>query len=165
MPIKNFLILVVRLMGLYILLFNALPKLINSFVYLGNWNADIPMLWLFFTLLFPLLISLALIFKAEAIVRILRLENGLIEGDIKTSYTQVLQTAFIILGGVLIANNISYLLSALGLAVRSSFHTGSYMELNVDLGRRIVATLIGVLILSNYNWLALKFQKDKPEVH
>ncbi len=119
---KDFFRLLIKLFGLYsliICLFNVLPatlpQLIGFFTnpYNTSWSAS-ALFWVALIITIPVLLFVLLLFKADFIVDKLKLDKDfegdkIIFGDLTS--TNILKLACIVIGGLLIINNIPTLLN------------------------------------------------------
>ena len=163
---KDFFRLVVKLFGLYsltIVLFTVVPQIAPQLVGFGEWYA---ILFIPLIIAIPVLLFLFLLFKTDLIIKWLRLDRGF--GDERMmlnnmTSTTVLKLACIVIGGLLIIDNVPVLLNqALALFKTSLQHHQKDSKDFYYFGVSAVKILIGYLMVRNFEWVG-KLLKVKEE--
>lgn len=155
---KDFFILIIKLFGLYscvISLFSVLPGSISFAI------ADfglISLLWIILTLVVVIGLLVLLIFKADKLVNLLKLDSGFEEDRIELgnlNSMEIVKVATFILGGIIFIRNIPVFLSQTLMVFKRDI-TGMVITSD-QYFHWIVAginLLIGFLLVRNYDWVA-----------
>ncbi len=163
---RDFFILIIKVFGLYSLitsLFSVLPSNITIAVMDSD---TFTILWIIAALAIVFGLFIALIFKADKVVRLLKLDKGFDDdkieiGSLKT--TDIIKLGTFIIGGLLILNNIPVFLSHSFFAFKQDIY-GHELDFNKqDKFNWAISGLnliIGFLLLSNYEFV-LKIFKNK----
>ena len=164
---KDFFILIIKLFGLFSVvtsLFSILPSNISF----AMMNIDaLSILWIVVVIVVVVGLFLVLIFKADKIVRLLKLDKGFDDDKIEIGSlraTDIIKLGTFIIGGLLILDNIPAFLSHLLFAFKRDiigleYNTQDKFNWAVS-GLNLV---IGFLLLTNYNFVAKKLKTDKTE--
>lgn len=154
---KDFFRLVVKLFGLFsltIVLFTVLPQIAPQLVGFGEWYA---ILFIPVILAIPVLLFLFLLFKTDLIIKWLKLEKGFDDERMmlnNMTSASILKLACIVIGGLLIIDNIPILLNQ-GLALFKSslqHHQNDSKEFYY-FGVSAVKIIIGYLMIRNFVWV------------
>lgn len=171
---KDFFRLLIKLFGLYLIILS--PYAFSSVASMATYGFDIIMiLYALIMLVLYVLFAVLLIAFSDSIIYFLRLDKGFDDDHISLSsidMRKIICLAIIIVGGILVVKSFSTLVVTLGnvlaslvsperneLFPSSSFTTSMWLDL--------IDFVIGLLLLSNYNWLSSYIMKkggDKIEV-
>ena len=163
---RDFFIIVIRLFGLYLLiatLFSTLPGMLSFGVQFGD-SATIALVVL--SVVVSLFFFWLLIYKAHAVVDFLKLGNGFEDDRIELgslSSLQLMAVAILVIGGILIVENLPRFLSE----VISSFKSLQFAFIGEGNGYGWIMPalnlIIGYLLLTNYQAVALWLMRKKNE--
>ena len=167
MQIRDLLILILRIFGIYILLFMAIPMLIANMAYLSNSfsleEVEI-VIYLFGTVILPVCTPLLLIFGSSWLINLFKLDKGFQSDEVllnNTSQQQLLQLAIILIGGFLIVDNLTNTLSHIAEAFRQSQHGFENTNYH-NFWQSGLSLFIGALLIANRQALA-KWLMPKTE--
>ncbi len=164
---RDFFILLIKVFGLFSVvtsLFSVLPGNIS----LAMMDIDVfSMVWIVIAIVVVVGLFVALIFKADKVVRLLKLDKGFDDeridlGNLKA--TDIVKTGTFIIGGLLILDNLPTFLShslfafkgdIIGLEYNS--HDKFYWAVS---GLNLI---IGFLLLTNYEFIAKKLKTERTE--
>ena len=171
---RDFFIVLIKIFGLYSIisaLFSALP---SNIVFVIQ-NIDfVGVLWIGLVVIFVIGLFLLLLYKADKISDLLKLKNGFDEeridfGGLKS--IDILKFSILIIGGILLINNISSFLSITLFAFKSSLPQGfdqaydqgvwKYNSIEDYVNWAICTSnlIVGYLLISNFKRLALYLNK------
>lgn len=164
---KDFFILIIKIFGLFSVitnLFSALP----STIYFAVTNFDKTSLaWIFVSVLTIIGLFIFLLFKAEKVANLLKLEKGFEEdridfGNLKS--TDIIKISTFIIGGILIIRNIPLFLSQTFFAFKGNMIGLEYeASENFKWAMCGLNLIIGYLLLTNLNVVAKIFTKNMKE--
>lgn len=164
---RDFFILIIKVFGLFSVvtsLFSVLPSNISF----AMMDIDaLSILWIVMALVVVVGLFVALIFKADKVVRLLKLDKGFDDekieiGNLKS--TDIIKIGTFIIGGLLILDNIPAFLSHSLFAFKGDVIGLEYNS--QDKFRWAVSGLnliIGFLLLTNYDFVAKKLKTEKTE--
>jgi hypothetical protein len=174
MSIRTFWILLIRIMGLWFLFksFFVTLRWASSFYYIiksFNSTSNITgMAIISLIMVVFLLITLYCIFKANAIVNLLKLDNGLSDERIELNapYSSVLNIAVIVIGGLLFIDSLPELCrqTFMFFQLKTQFkgaHDHNHPGWIAFYG---VKTLIGYLLMLNSKWVVNLIDREKEKV-
>ena len=163
---KDFFRLIIKLFGLYsliVVLFTLLPEAIPQ---LFMFEASYGIFFVIPMIAIPVIIYLFLLFKTDLILKWLRLTDGfeeekIILGDMST--VNLLKLASIIMGGLLIINNLPFFFIQSFFLFKDSLHNQTndnsrQFQLSISAGK----ILIGYLMLRKFVWIG-KLLRVKEE--
>lgn len=171
---KDFFRLLIKLFGFYsliICLFNVLPVTLPQLLgfltnsYDGSWTVS-SMFWVAMIIAIPVLLFVLLLFKADFVVDKLKLDKGFegeknILGDLTSD--NLLKLACIVIGGLLIIDNIPVLLNqGLFLFKESIKHHDRNPKEFWYFGVSAVKIMIGFLLIRKFDAVG-KLLRVKPE--
>jgi hypothetical protein len=160
---KDFFITVIRLFGLYVLtgvLFNTVPM---NITYLFEISSLFIVLISLFSIFIPIGLFVLLIFKAEKIVNILKLDQGFDEDRINfgnLNGTEILKIAIFILGGLILIESIPIFIKNLISSLEMSINGGEldhYIKFYWAVA--FIKIVLGYLLVTYYEKIAIHFQK------
>lgn len=167
---KDFFRLIIKIFGLYSVIsivFSVFPS--NLFMVLNQIDL-VGIVWIIVSLLAVGLLFTFLIYKPDKIIGWLKLDKGFDDDRIdfqNFNNSNILKLAVIVIGGIVLIQNIPAFLSHTLFAFKSSFGNG--LDINVfrfalkDYIRWAISfinIIIGYLMLTNYNYI-IKILKDK----
>ena len=164
---KDFFILTIKIFGLFSVitnLFSVLPGNISFAIM--DFNA-FSLAWIAVAVLLVVGLFIFLVFKADKVVNLLKLDKGFEEdridfGNLKSA--DIIKISTFIIGGFLILHNIPIFLSNALLAFKGSmigFEYGPKEKFEwIMCGINLI---IGYLLMTNLNFVAKIFQKVKKE--
>jgi len=167
---KDFFRLIIKIFGLYSVIsvvFSVLPS--NLFMVLSQIDF-VGIVWIIVSLLAVGLLFTFLIYKPDRIIGWLKLDKGFDDDRIdfqNFNNSNILKLAVIVIGGIVLIQNIPAFLSHTLFAFKSSF--GNELDINVfrfalkDYIRWAISfinIIIGYLMLTNYNYI-IKILKNK----
>ena len=164
---RDFFILIIKLFGLFSVvttIFSGLPSNI-TFAMMGVDALSI--LWITVSIIVVIGLFVALIFKADAVVRLLRLDKGFDNDKIELGNLKpadIIKIGTFIIGGLLILDYIPIFLSHSFFAFKGEI-IGLEYKLQ-DKFNWVVSGLniiIGFLLLTNYDFVAKKLINEKTE--
>jgi hypothetical protein len=155
---KDFFILLIKLFGLFSIittLFSLLPGMV-SFAFM---SIDLlTTIWIIFVIVIIVGLFILLIFKSNAIVKLLKLDRGFDEDTINLgniSAEGVVKIGAFIIGGLLIINNIPAFLSHAYIAINETemeFLITPVEKFNWAMSALNI--LLGYLLITNYSFVA-----------
>lgn len=164
---KDFFILIIKLFGLYSVvtsLFSVLPNNISF----AMMNIDAySILWIFLAIAIVTGLFLALIFKADKVVQLLKLDKGFNDDKIEIGslkVTDIIKLGTFIIGGLLILDNIPAFLSHSLFAFK-----GDVISLEYNTQEKFnwavsgLNLIIGFFLFTNYDFIAKKLNTKKTE--
>jgi hypothetical protein len=166
---KDFFSLLIKIFGLYSLIsfiFSVLPA---NFIFVIQYIDAAAIVWIILVITVTFLIFLFLIYNPNRIVVWLKLDKGFDDDRIdfqKFNNANILKLAAIIIGGVLLIQNVPRFLSFTLFAFKSSngneLNTVNFGGLRdyIHWGTSFLNILIGYLILTNYNFIS-RILKEK----
>ncbi|MBS1571383.1 MAG: hypothetical protein JST62_03165 [Bacteroidetes bacterium] len=165
---KDFFILIIKIFGLYSLItsvFSVLPS--NIGFALSNINVY-NIFWVLITLIIVVGIFVLLIFKSNSLVKLLQLDKNFETNDINFSElnkTEIIKISMIIIGGILIINNIPIFLGQMIFQFNSNVKELQINNENTNLfwfasGIKI---LIGFILLIYMNQIMTLLKVEKNE--
>jgi hypothetical protein len=170
---KDFFSLLIKIFGLYSLIsfiFSVLPV---NFIFVIQYIDAAAIAWIILILIVTFLIFLFLIYNPNRIINWLKLDKGFDDDRIdflKFNNTNILKLAVIIIGGVLLIQNVPRFLSFTLFAFKSSIgkelNTVNFGGLRdyIHWGTSFINILIGYLMLTNYNFISrILKEKNKEE--
>lgn len=171
---KDFFSLLIKIFGLYsltVFIFSVLP---SNFIFVIE-NIDAAgIVWIILIVAVTFLIFLFLIYNPNRIINWLKLDKGFDDDRIdfqKFNNTNILKLAAIIIGGVLLIQNVpsflSYTLFAFKSSIGNEFNKVNFGGLKdyIHWGTSFINILIGYLVLTNYNYISkILKEKNKEEV-
>lgn len=164
---KDFFILLIKIFGLFSLitnLFSVLPGNISfAFVDLGPMS----IIWIILAVGSIIGLFVLLVFKAEKIVILLKLEKGFDEDRINLGNlnpSEIIKVATFIIGGMLFLHNIPVFLSNILYAFkRVSIGILNEPKDNFNLVVSGINLVLGYLLLTNYSLVSRFFETKKTE--
>lgn len=164
---RDFFILIIKVFGLFSVitsLFSVLPGNI-SFAMMDIDTLSI--IWIVVAALVVIGLFVFLVFKSDKVVTLLRLDKGFDDEKIEFGNfkpTDIIKIGTFIIGGLLILNNIPAFLSHSlfafkGDVVGIEYHTQDKFNWAVS-GLNLI---IGCLLLTNYNFVASRLNREKKE--
>jgi hypothetical protein len=163
---RDFFIIVIRIFGLYFLvatLFSTLPGMLSFGAQFGD-SATIALVVL--SAVASIVFFWLLIYKAHKMVDFLKLGNGFEDNRIelgRLSSVQLTGVAILVIGGILIVENLPRFLSE----VISSFKSLQFAFIGEGNGYSWIMPalnlIIGYLLLTNYQAVALWMMRKKDE--
>ena len=164
---KDFFILTIKIFGLFSVitnLFSVLPGNISFAIM--DFDA-FSLVWIAIAVLLVIGLFIFLVFKAEKVVNLLKLDKGFEEdridfGNLKSA--DIIKISTFIIGGFLILHNIPIFLSQTLFAFK-----GSIIGLEFGPKEKFdwivcgINLIIGFLLMTNLDFVAKKFKKDKKE--
>jgi hypothetical protein len=164
---RDFFILIIKVFGLFSVvtsLFSVLPSNI-SFAMMDIDTLSI--LWIFVTIVVVVGLFIVLIFKADKVVRLLKLDKGFDDDKIEIGSlkaTNIIKLGTFIIGGFLVLHNIPAFLSHSLFAFKGDIIG---LEYNTqDKFNWIVSGLnltIGFLLITNYDFVAKRLKAETTE--
>jgi len=166
---KDLFILMIKLFGLYWIIQVLLYVLPQNISFAMNKINDISLVGF---MLLPVLIILVLftfiLFNADKIVRILKLDKGFDDDKIEfgnLNASSIIKAGIFIIGGLLLLENIPYLIKFFLIVFqKTSAHkeTGTHEKFNLVVS--VINVILGYLLMTNYDIIANKFGiTDKTE--
>ena len=162
---KDFFIIIIRLFGLYTLvgvLFNIVPM---NITFLFELDTLPPILIGLIFILFPIGLFILLVFKAEYLVNLLKLDQGFDENRIdfgNLNGLQILKVSVFILGGLLLIDSIPLFIRNVISSFQMSLNNGKLNSFNnfywVVSALKII---IGYLLVAYYDIVAGQLEKVK----
>jgi hypothetical protein len=166
---RDFFIIIIRLFGVYLLFSTVFSSLIGTVWGLMATLTTDQLVWIVISLFVILALFVALIFYAEHVVGLLRLDRGF--DDLRIEFGsvqrgQLLGVAVLILGGMLFANNLPYLLNNL----LNKLTSVTIQDIHVSVYERYswvvpgISLMVGYLLIINQHkighWLAKQSKID-----
>lgn len=164
---RDFFVLIIKLFGLTCIitsLFSVIPSNIGFAIV----NMDVfSVVWIIFAIIFTIGLFTLLVFKADKVVHLLKLDKGFDDDRIelgKFSAADVVKIGAFIIGGELILYNIPGFLSHTLFAFKGSVAGHSYdAEDNFNWVVSGVKLIVGYLLLTNYKYVAKLFRASKQK--
>ncbi|MCP1996426.1 hypothetical protein [Flavobacterium sp. HSC-61S13] len=156
MEIKTFWTIIIKLIGLWILFsgFEIIPQFTMTISFVQGEVNTAALLYTWFIMISVLIIYAFLIyvflFRSQWIIQVLKLEKNFNEAriDVNIKSTAVLKIAVIVMGGVLLADNVPHFLSRLLTFFQQSEQLKDYRE-SSWLAYYFIKLMIGLLLLTN----------------
>jgi len=169
---KDFFRLIIKLFGLYFAISLLTSLFLGNVIYVLNDFDLVGLIWLIVSIAFIFFLLRFLIFKNDKLIQWLKLDKGFDDDKIEFqnfNTENILKLATIVIGGILLINNIpgflSYTLFAFKSTVGNTFYSSNdvrYLDTRqyVNWGECFFKIVIGYLILTNYNQVS-KLLKTK----
>ena len=161
---KDFFAILIKIFALLSLISSIFTVIPNGVSYIFTGINMKSAFWIIGILVITLALFLFCLFKAELIVKFLKLDKGfdndLIDfGNLKPN--EIIKIGVFIIGGLLIINSLPQFLSYAFFAFKFSLANSTY-EHNEKFNWVIsgLKLLLGYLLLTNYNSIGKKFQSD-----
>jgi hypothetical protein len=170
MKTKDFFRLIIKLFGFYLLvisIFKGLPNTLLPYFYFSNGsNGDwLPSFWPIAMAAFLIVLFLLLTFNPDFFIKNLKLDKGFDSDVIKLDNLNaktILNLGIILIGGFLLIDSISPLLSSSYYLIKSRVATSEEIRIQssldvtsyVKLGANLLNIIIGYLLLSNYHFIS-----------
>ena len=164
---RDFFILIIKVFGLFSVvtsLFSVLPSNISF----AMMDIDaLSILWIVVAIVVVVGLFVALIFKADKVVRLLKLDKGFDDEKIEIGNlkpTDIIKIGTFIIGGLLILDNIPAFLSHSLFAFKGDvigLEYNSQDKFNWAVSG--LNLIIGFLLLTNYDFIAKKLKTEKTE--
>ncbi|HYG20788.1 MAG TPA: hypothetical protein VD816_17745 [Ohtaekwangia sp.] len=169
---RDFFRIILKIFGLYFFIhtiFTALPNnLIFSINYLSGNDASVYLLlWILLSVIVTGGLFILLIFQADKIIALLKLDTGYDQADIRVENfndENIIKLGSVLIGGLLITDNVPVFLSHLHTYILEQ-NEEMYMGTNNNFGwiTSVVNIFMGYLLLSNYQWIGkILKSKQKP---
>jgi hypothetical protein len=163
---RNFLILMIKLFGLYAAVTSIFSTIPNNIVFsLGHLDAFM-IVWILVTLVITVGLFWTLTFKADRLVDLLKLGQGFTDERIelgKIKSEDILKTGTFVIGGLLFIRNVPGLLSNIFWAFRGEIAGLEFTEKDkVNLGVSALNVILGYLLFTNFDVVARRL-KGKRE--
>ncbi len=159
MQIRDLLILILRIFGIYILLFFSFPILISNMkFYVGvfsDWDTDV-IGYVTSTIILPIAMALLLIFGSSMLINLFKLDKGFQSSEVllnKTSQLNLVKLAIILLGGFLIINNLVNTISYIVETFRQSLY-GMQDNDYFNFWKSGLSVFFGALLITNREAIA-----------
>jgi len=163
---RDFFIIIIRVFGLYVLINTIffLPTSIDNILMSFKYNDFSVFLLVVLLLFFSIALFVFLLFYTGKIVTFLKLDKGFDDNRIEISHLtldDLLKFAIVIIGGMLIMNNISGFITYLSYffklkALHASVENFSYLNFAIS----FLNIIVGYLLITNYdivsNFLKIK---------
>lgn len=164
---KDFFIVLIKVFGLYSIVTNLFSVLPSSLIYALSEIDAFVIAWLLLVIIGVFGLFILLIFKAHKVVSMLKLDKGFDSNYIdfgNDSAKNIIKIGIIIIGGLLIINNIPSFLSQLFFSFKNEV-SGSSVQFNggYNLAISIINIILGYLLLSNYNFIAKRMKLKDSE--
>ncbi len=164
---RDFLILMIKLFGLYsavATLFSVLPN--NVMFALGHIDAAM-VVWVLAVVTITVGLFWLLVFKADKLVDLLKLEKGFTDDRIDFGNIQsqdILKTGTFVIGGLLLIKSIPALLTLLFWAFKDDMAGLEFSDKDkLNLTISFLNVLLGYFLFSNYDLVAKRLTKKKKE--
>ena len=165
---RDFFILIIKVFGLLSVvttLFSALPSNI-SFAMMGIDALSI--LWIAIAIMVVVGLFVALIFKADKVVELLKLDRGFDDDKIEIGSLEpadIIKIGTFIIGGLLILDNIPAFLSHTLFAFKGDVVGLEYHNIQDKFNWAVSALnlIIGFLLITNYEFVAKILKTEKTE--
>ncbi len=164
---RDLFILLIKVFGLYamlIALFSVLPA--NISFALSDMDV-FSLFWIVVVLLLIVGLFLILIYRADKIVSLLKLDKGFDDdridlGNLKTA--DLLKISIFIIGGLLVLNNISPFLSHTYFAFKGNLNGLEHgTKEKFDWAVNALNLIVGFLLLTQYRWVTDLFKSGEKE--
>ena len=164
---KDFFVLIIKLFGLYSIITSIFSVLPNNIAFALSDIGAFGIIWIILVVIIVLGLFVLLIFKSEKIVKLLKLENGFDDDKInldKLTASEIVKVATIIIGGLLIIDNLPIFLS------NTFFQFKNNLNGLIDNGNSkfywavsAIKIVLGFILVTNYKHIAnlLKVEKSK----
>lgn len=164
----DFFRLLIKIFGLYSLLTALLSVLPSNISFVLSYPDAIGFIWLIAVTTIVFSLFFFLIRQPDVIIRILKLDKGFDEERIQfenLNAKSIIKLSSIIIGGLLIIDNIPVFFSYTLFAFKSSVgHTDSYgIQDNINWGASFLKLIVGYLLVTNYEFVARLFKEKNPE--
>jgi|AVFP01.1.fsa_nt_gi hypothetical protein len=164
---RDFFILIIKMFGLYWFIASVLTLLPGSTVNASYYPGIVAIMWIVLNFIVNLGLLYLLLYKADKVADTLRLWKGfdddqIIIGDLKGS--QIIKLGIIIIGGLLIIQNLPTFLSHSLIAYQGNFMGVEYRE--DEKFYLLVAglnVLLGIFLLSGYSKVESILNKSKND--
>ena len=164
---RDFFILIIKVFGLFSVvtsLFSVLPSNISF----AMMDIDaLSILWIAVAIIVVVGLFIALIFKADRVVRLLKLDKGFDDDKIELGNlkpTDIIKIGTFIIGGLLILDNIPAFLSHSLFAFKGDIIGLEYNSQDkFNWAVSGLNLIIGFLLLTNYDFVAKKLKTEKTE--
>ncbi len=164
---KDFFIIIIRLFGLYLLIGVLFNSISISLPYILNSSDVISYVIVLISTLIPLALFILLIFKAENIINLLKLDKGFDEeridfGNIEAIH--ILKIAVFILGGIILVDNIPIFINHIVNSLESRINSdnmNSYPKYYWIAS--FIKIIIGYLFVTYFDIISQKLLKNNSE--
>lgn len=167
---KDLFRLIIKIFGLYSVVSIVFSLLPNNALYVLKEIDPVGIVWLICSLIVIILLFMFLIYKPDKIIRWLKLDKGFDEDWIDFQYinnSSILKLAVIVIGGIVLIQNIPAFLSHTLFAFKSSIGNGpenNYLKYslkdNIRWAVSFINIIIGYLMLTKYSYI-IKVLKEK----
>jgi hypothetical protein len=162
---RDFLILIIKLFGLYAAVTAIFSTLPNNIVFSLGYIDTFVIVWVLATLVITVGLFWILTFKADRLVDLLKLGQGFTDerielGNIKSE--DILKTGTFVIGGLLFIRSVPGLLSNIFWAFRGEIAGLEFTEKDkVNLGVSALNVILGYLLFTNYELVAKRLKGNK----
>jgi hypothetical protein len=171
MKIKTFWIFLLKILGLYFVLgsIDVIAQFVSSIYYLLDNSSDVivktSVIGMVTTMIIIYLLVLRLfVFKPNLIIDKLKLDQGFDEEKIElnNNSTSILRIAIIVIGGLILVNNLPVLCKNIFVFLQQQAHFKDYPETGwIIFG--VIKSIIGYLLLTNNLYFADLIKNKKTE--
>lgn len=156
---RDFFIVLVKIFGLYATLVSLFTVVPRMFSYVGAGFDTLSLTWILLSALVVVALFVGLLFKAEGVVRLLRLERGFDEERIdfgRMSGLTILKFSLLIIGATLVIDQLPAFLSHSYYAFKADLRGPGYdSESNFNWAVSSLELILGLALVMQYDRIAL----------
>lgn len=162
---KDFFIIIIKLFGLYLLIGVLFNSISISLPYILNNSDALGYFIVFISTLIPLALFILLIFQAEKIIYLLKLDKGFDEERIDFGNLEaihILKIAVFILGGIILVDNIPVFISQIINSLEARLHNESMSSYQkIYWIASFIKIIIGYLFVTYFDLISQKLLKKQ----
>lgn len=164
---KDFFILAIKLFGLMSIVTSFFSGILNNISYALFKVDTLAIIWIAAAIVISIGLFVLLVFKADKIVSLLKLEKGFDDEKIELgnlNASEILKVGTFIIGGLLFIHNIPIFLSHILFAYKSSVMGKAYdSEDNFYWAVSVINIILGYLLMTNYSFVTRLLRTNDKE--
>ena len=165
---RDFFRVLIKVFGLYSILVALLSVLPSNISFVLSYPDATGFIWLLATVIIVFSLFILLIRKSDVIIRLLKLDEGFDEERIQfenLNAKSIIKLSSIIIGGLLIIDNVPAFLSHTLFAFKSSVaHSDSFgLKDNIYWATSFIKLIVGYFLVTKYEFVSKFFNEQNPE--